>query len=403
MKYTVAIVGGGFSALVLACSLNEKLQTKTLVFEKLSKVGKKILSTGNGRGNFTNEDLSPDRYHGGDPSFVEYAIKKFDNRLIRGFFAEMGVLSTVEDGRVYPLSLQANALLDCLRLSHKAAVMENGEVYSVKKDGDGFLLDTAAGIFRAENVVIAAGGTAAKNFGSDGSSYKLLKPFGHATGDLFPSLVQMRAESAAIKGLKGVKVKAKVALFDGDKLIRSTEGDLLFTDYGVSGNTVFYLSSYLPGLKEPRLLADLAPEADEQSLKEALKSRIKRYPDVQAEFLLSGVVHSALSLKICKGAFNGKKLGELSDSDVNRAVDLISNYGIKITGTLGFDYAQVTRGGILTKDVCDKTMESKLCKNLFICGEALDIDGDCGGYNLQWAFSSAKCVAEALNERYSDR
>lgn len=399
-KYKVAIVGGGFSALTLACSLKSSVQLNTVIFEKLGRVGKKILSTGNGRGNFTNEKLSIESYHGSDVSFATYAIKKFDNKLMRAFFEKKGVPSVVENERVYPMSLQANSLLDSLRLSHNSAVYEGSEVTEIYKKEDGFHLRTKLGDYVAESVVIAAGGMAAKNFGTDGDSYKLARPFGHESCKTFPSLVQMRADKADIKGLKGVKRDAFVSLYDGEKLIKSTHGDILFTDYGVSGNSVFFLSSYLPGLRSPRLEVDFLCDSEKGSLIDSLKSRIKQYPERESEFLLSGIVHSALAAKIARELFYGKKIGRLGSSDVEAAVEAVTRYRISVVGTLGFDYAQVTRGGILTKDVDPVTMESKLEKGLFFCGEALDIDGDCGGYNLQWAFSSACCVAEALNERF---
>ena len=402
-KFSVAIVGGGFSALVLACSLDRSLQKNSIIFEKLSRVGKKILSTGNGRGNFTNEFLSLNCYHGGDVSFAAYALKKYDNQVIRGFFEKRGVLSATENGRVYPMSFQANSLLDGLRLSHSAAVLESAEVTDISKNDSGFELKTKLGTFYADTVVIAAGGMAAKNFGTDGDSYRLASRFGHKSSETYPSLVQMRAEKSDIKGLKGVKHDAQVSLYDGDKFIKSANGDLLFTDYGVSGNSVFYLSSYLAGISKPRLEIDFIRDCNVTALFNSLSSRAKEFADKGAEFLLSGVVHSAIALKVARERLGDKKLGDLGARDINSAIEAIENYRVTIIGTLGFDNAQVTRGGILTKDVDPITMESKLEKGLYFCGEALDIDGDCGGYNLQWAFSSAKCAAEAINERFDKR
>lgn len=400
--YKVAIVGGGFSALVAANQLNKDILRDTVIFERLDRVGKKILSTGNGRGNFTNEEMGVEYYHGAAPDFAEYALKTYDNRSIRGFFEKSGVLSTVENGRVYPKSLQANAVLDALRLSlENANIITACKVMDIQKKNGVFLLKTEKGDYYVENVLLCAGGSAAKNFGTDGSAYQLVQKFGHKTGKLYPSLVHMRAEGEPIKGLKGVKHTANVSLFDGDRFIKNSIGDLLFTDNGVSGNTIFYLSAYLPELKSPVIKIDFAQGYTEEELLAALKARRGTFHEQKADILLSGIVHSALAMKIARKLFGDKPMKALCDGELSRAAKEVKNYRVTITGTTGFDYAQVTRGGILTKDIDDKTMMSKLCEGLFFCGEIVDIDGDCGGYNLQWAFSSASLAADCINKKYN--
>ena len=402
--YKVAVIGGGAAGLVAANALTPDVAKDSVIFEKLDRVGKKILSTGNGRGNFTNEELSLSRYHGGDPSFAEYVLKKFDNRAIREFFEKKGVPSRSENGRVYPQSLQANALLDALRLDIGGIEIKTDcAVKQLSKNGSVFRLKTVGGVFFAENVILCGGGCAAKNFGTDGNAYFLAEAFGHKRSELYPSLVQMRTDREAIKGLKGIKCPVNATLFDGKRKIATTFGDLLFTDNGVSGNTAFYLSAYLGGTSAPRVSVDFCPNVSEEDLLSYLKNRRGTFPDQPCSFLLSGTVHTALSGKIARSLFGNGNSSELTDGELERAVKEVKEYHINIVGTNGFDYAQVTHGGIITADIDDKTMMSKLCDGLYLCGEIVDIDGDCGGYNLQWAFSSASACAENINERYIDR
>ena len=394
----VVIVGGGFSGLILANSLKTK-KIDFLLIEKNDRVGKKILATGNGRCNFTNQYLSEECYHEGQKGFSAYAIKKFDNQAIEGFFKNLGVLSTVENGKVYPASLLANSILDALRLALLGEeVLTSSKVVDIKKSGNIFSVKLDNGdIINAENVVLAFGGKAGSQFGTDGSSYTLATNFGHKLTKLYPSLVQMKCESQAVKGLKGIKQKAKVELYNGNKFIKSTYGDLLFADNGVSGNAVFYLSSYLGSADKPSLIVDLVPDYNAEEIFASLQNKVKAFPNITGDKLLNGVVASRLSTKIATELeIHGKKLCELSNQKINLAIERVKKYRIVVTGTLGFNNAQVTSGGIETSYVDNKTFESKLAPGLYIIGEALDVDGDCGGYNLQFAFSSAMCVSEAI-------
>ena len=402
--FVVAVIGGGFSGLVLANSLSARLKSKTIIFEKLDRVGKKILATGNGRGNFTNTKLDLYNYHGGDPSFARYALKKYDNKAIRGFFDDLGVSSTEEDGRVFPASLQANALLDALRLSlGKTTVSVCSPVTKINRCDGGFIVSSEKNVCFAKAVVLCAGGKSSPHLGSDGSGYELVKPFGHFVAECYPTLVRMRVERSVTKGLVGIKHYASVTLCDGDGAKKTATGDFLFADGKVSGNTVFSLSSYLPALRRPRIVVDFITQSDTSCVIASLIKRVEKFPDEPSSFLLSGVVHSALAAKVAAKLFDKKKMRELTARDLERAVSALKNYSIDISGCGAFDEAQVTRGGVATKDVSDRTMMSKLVDNLYICGEMLDVDGDCGGYNLQWAFSSAKVAADDINERFDNR
>ncbi len=400
-EYQVAIIGGGFSGLVLACSLKKMGVNGVIVLERLNRVGKKILSTGNGRGNVTNKNLSLACYHGSNVSFAEYALKKFDNEHIEGFFKEKGLTLASDGDKLFPSSFQANAILETLRFYlNESDILCEKYVTSVKRKGELFEIAGEGFSYLSKNVVFAFGGECAKNFGTDGSSYHLAEGFGHKLEKRFPSLVQMRVEKGSVNGLKGVKQNALVTLNDGQKQIKSSLGDFLFSDNAVSGNTVFYLSAYLPNLKKPKLIIDFAPNNTLEEVVSVLKIKTKVYGEMFGSNLLQGFVHSALSMAI-SSRFNlqNKKLKDFSNDEISLLANTLKNFVLIVTGTFGFDYAQVTRGGISTSDICEKTFESKLQSGLYFCGEAIDIDGDCGGYNLQWAYSSAQCVAEAIYEK----
>lgn len=399
MKHKVVIIGGGFSGLVLLCGLLEN-KIDALLLERNDRVGKKILATGNGRGNVTNAAMSTGCYHGNAPSFCDHAIKTYDNRHIEGFFNKKGVLFLTENGRVYPASLQANAILDSLRLYCKPeSIRLNTFVKGLtfdKKQG-AFKVETSTGIVYGEKVVLAAGGKASPHFGTDGNGYALAGAFGHKTTPLYPSLVQLLCDPQAVKGLKGVKQTAKVSVLSAGKEVASMTGDVLFSDHGVSGNTVFYLSAYVTGHDDRQLKIEFLPHLTTSALEESLIKKRGAYPALSAEEILNGLVHSRIGQKIVRGLnLHTKPLSKVTDGEISSLVKAVKDFRLKITGTGGFDNAQVTRGGIETCGVDPITMESKYQKGLYFCGEILDIDGDCGGYNLQWAYSSAICVLEAI-------
>ncbi|MBQ2717014.1 MAG: aminoacetone oxidase family FAD-binding enzyme [Clostridia bacterium] len=401
-KFDLVIVGGGFSSLVLANALKLK-NKKVAIFEKLDRVGKKILSTGNGRGNITNKNLGVEYYHGKNPEFCEYAIKRYDNFAIRSFFSNLGLMFATEDDKIYPASMQANSILDALRFNLENSGIEiclNSEVKGVKKQADDFLIALSNGKEAlAKNVVLAFGGSSQKQFGTDGSAFSIAKSLGHSVTKLYPSLVQMRSRDEIIKGLKGIRSNAKVTLLSCGKEIKSTIGDLLFTDSGISGNATFYLSSYLSEVVNPTIRVEFIPEITENRLIDHLLYKKQCFPNLLSSEILNGIIHKQIGKNILKSVSDAKLIKDLSRSEIIKIAKIIKNFDINITGTLGFDYSQVTHGGVLTSEFDNKTFESKIVKNLYGIGELLDIDGDCGGFNLQWAFSSAMCVAENLNAK----
>ena len=361
------IVGGGYSALVLGGALLENNFKDFLILERNDRVGKKILVTGNGRCNLTNDRLDFSFYHGGRTDFIEYALKKYDNASVERFFARRGLLLTRENGRVYPLSRVSASVLDALRLPLADYVVTGAFVKDIKKTGDCFLLKTADGqTYKTENVVLSCGGKSGQNLGTDGSSYCLAETLGHTITKLYPSL-------------------------------KNSVGDFLITEKGVSGNSVFDLSSEISSTKKPLFSVDFLPEYKFALVVDALKNKRGFYPDVAAKNMLTGYVHSAFSEHVANRlGIHDMPLSSVDDNTIKSAVELVKNYPVKIDGVGGFEFSQVTHGGVDTRAVNQKTMESKLCRGLYFTGEILDVDGDCGGYNLQWAYSSAMVVSESF-------
>ncbi len=395
--FKAIIVGGGASGLALAVKLSEKFSgTDIALIEKLDRVGKKLLSTGNGQCNLTNKNCSISRFHGENSEFCAEILSKYGYRAVCDFFENLGVLLTEDGDKIYPLSKQASSIVDALRYkisSQNTGVILGSEVVGAYKEDGLFYVKLNSGeILISQNLIISVGGKAQKHLGTDGSSYILLENFGHKTTQLFPSIVQLKCEPSKIKGLKGLKQKVILKTGSVGKEI-SCHGDLLFTDYGISGNTAFYLSSYL---KSGDLVwVDFCPELTVNELKNSIIKKQLNCSYLNGENLTLGVINVKIANSILRNS--GINLSKpVNFYNAEEIAKIIKNYPIKITGSLGFDYAQVTKGGIKTCDFSNVTLESNFVNGLYATGEVLDIDGDCGGYNLTWAFSSAFAVAEAI-------
>ncbi|MBQ3596877.1 MAG: aminoacetone oxidase family FAD-binding enzyme [Clostridia bacterium] len=390
-QYKIAIVGGGASGMLCAVELlldGVFSGNDIVILEKNDRVGKKLLATGNGQCNLCNENLRKEFYHG-NKKFVQQTLQTIIQTDVCGYLSRMGlVLTTGKDGKVYPMSKQATAVLDVLRafLYQKGCnIITSCGVKCIKKGKQGFVLQTEQGDFYANKTVLAFGGSAGKQFGTDGSSYSLATNFGHQLTELYPSLVQLKTSTNTIKGFKGLKETATVYAYDGESLVSQSTGDLLFTEFGVSGSTIFQVSSYLVNAKNPKIVISFAPELTPLQLEKVIQSRMEK-SFIEREDLLSSIIN--------------KKIGQaIYRSDKEKSVKSLSyalkNFTLKITGTLGFNYAQVTKGGIKTDTICPKTYQSQLVDGLYIIGEALNVDGDCGGYNLAFAFASG--IASAKN------
>ncbi len=397
IKLNTAIIGGGASGLFLA-SLLSQTSKGVAVFERGERVGKKLSATGNGQGNITNALIKETAYFSSTREGAMRAEKQvncYDENSLCEFFRSLGVLVFFDErGRGYPTSRQASALTDALRYSidkRGVSTFTGVQIVALEKRGDTFILTANSGEkYEAEKVALCTGGKAAKNFGTDGAAYALAQGFGHTITPLYPSLVQLKTDTAAIRGLKGIRVfDAKVTANwteNGAKKSYALGGDVIFTDYGVSGDAIFRLSAFIAAKKDVSLSIDFLPNVDEETLLQALKNKKAAFPDLADIERLCGIVNNQVGRAVMK------TVGGAKDEVVAKAV---KNFTLSVKGSLGFDYAQVTKGGIPLDEV-DDNLQSKKVKGLYFAGEILDIDGECGGFNLQWAYASACTVAKAL-------
>lgn len=395
--FKVIIIGGGASGLLCATELLRKDNAfsgeDVLLIERLARVGKKLVATGNGQGNLYNENMREEFYHG-DKEFISSVVCGIKQLCLINYFKDLGILTVSEaGGKVYPLSRQASSVLDIIRaelIEKNLNILTETKAQDVEYKKGIFTVFTDKGTFYAENVVLACGGKAAGQYGTDGEGYALSEKFGHRVTPLYPSLVQLKTDTKKIKGLKGIKTTAEVKIKSGEKVIKTVRGDLLFTDYGVSGNTIFNLSGYAAESDNPTLEIDFLPDIDEKELADVLRER-KNKSFVKTEGIFCGLVNKML----------GKALEKSSPDKAEKSLAKTAKcFTLKVCGNTGFDCAQVTKGGISTKDVCDKTFESTLRNGFYITGEALNVDGDCGGYNLAFAFYSGIIAAKSVKGKY---
>ncbi|MBO4854685.1 MAG: aminoacetone oxidase family FAD-binding enzyme [Oscillospiraceae bacterium] len=392
---TVTVIGGGAAGMVAALTAARRGH-RVLLLERQSRVGRKLLSTGNGRCNLTNHraDTEPTHYHGADPAFVLPALRRFGVADTLRWFSELGLMTAEEpDGRIYPRSNMAGSVLDVLRyaLDREKIELHTGcaaEHISVKDHHFTVLAGTS--VFHSDAVILAAGGAAGGKVGGVRDGYTLSEELGHRTTALHPSLVQIKTDPTYPRALKGVKAEAALRLLRGEKLLAEGGGEVLFTEYGVSGPAIFDLSRAVSGA-DLTLELDLLPELHENDTFAWLCARRTAMGEQEAQTLLTGALHARLGQIICKASgFTSQIIRGLTDADLRRIARTAHRFSLPVTGVCGFDQAQVTAGGLRTDEFDPQTLQSRLVPGFYACGEVLDVDGDCGGYNLQWAWSSGR-------------
>lgn len=390
----ILIIGAGASGLAAAIGAKRADRTlRVVAVEALPKIGKKILATGNGRCNLTNCNASYEKYSNSD--FAAGALAEFPPERVLHFFRSIGIMAVVDsEGRAYPVSNTATSVLDALRYEAQRLGVEfvcESHIDGIEKKNGIFTI----GDFRAKRVIVCTGGCASPSQGSDGSGYGLLKSLGHRITDVYPGLVQLTVKENT-KPLKGVRAKSIVTLYDNKgKTVNRAEGEVLFTDYGLSGIAVMDVSR---SVKKGSYICsvNVIPKFSESEVKKFLRSLHK---DMPIENALSGLMPKSLGRYILKrvGVNSLLPLGKLNDNEFARIISSAKKLEFTVTGTMGFKNAQISVGGADVGEFNPKTMESKLVKGLYCAGEVLDVDGFCGGFNLQWAWASGllagRCAA----------
>ncbi len=386
-----------------AIAAAESGEHNVTLIERQARVGRKLLSTGNGRCNITNIGASAENYHGGDRRFAEYALGLWTPERVLGFFSELGLMTVTEyGGRVYPLSNQASSVLDVLRFALEKPnirLLTGVTVESVRRRGSGFELRWEGESLRCDKLVVACGGCAGSKLGGVMDGYNLLKSLGHSRTSLYPSLTQIRTRPEIPRSMKGVKVQAAVKALKGKRELARSSGDLLFADNGVSGTVVFDISRAVTTAGEGvSLEIDLFENLDRSGVKKYLYSRREARPAAPSKEIFAGALHSRVGMALCKyaGINPENPCSELSAANMDALASAAKALRLEVTGVSGFESAQVTAGGISTAEFDPKTMESRIVPGVYACGEVLDIDGDCGGYNLQWAWASGLLAGESL-------
>ena len=396
----IGIIGGGASGMAAALSAAENPDVQVLLFERQARVGRKLLATGNGRCNLSNLHAGGAAYHGDASSFAEAALEAYPVEETLQWFHGLGLYTVAEaSGRVYPYSDQANSVVDVLRFGlqkKNIRVLTGCEVSRVRKNAKGFLVETADENYACDRLIVACGGLAGTKLGGSMSGYKLLRSLGHHATKLRPALVQVKSSWNGCASLKGVRANCHAAVYHNETLYAESTGELQFTEYGLSGPVIFEISRDVcqeAGNWCCRL--DFLPEERQQWLFDRLQCRRGR--ELPVEELFTGILHNRLGrvLTAAAGIHGQRMTNSLTEEEIRELCRLAKGLEIPLTEALGMDSAQVTAGGILTCEFDPLTMESKLVPGLYACGEILDIDGDCGGYNLQWAWSSGRLAGKS--------
>lgn len=405
MKQTICIIGGGASgmaAAIAAKSANPACQV--FILEKQARVGKKILATGNGRCNIGNKGASVDHYYdhaGRNPQLVQTVLQAYSAASNVDFFASFGLMIKEEEqGKQYPFSNQAASVLDLLRLklaSLQVMIQTDTTVVDIIPQEKGFLVRTNRENYRCDKLILACGGVASPQLSNSLGIQKITDRLGLPSTKTFPALVQLKLDSPLPKALKGQKIEAVVGLWQNDQLLQQEKGEVLFTEYGISGPPVFQLSHLVgqnfAGNSIPQqVILDLLPMYQEQDIFLLLQKARQSIAGNLENFLL-GLLPKRLGqqlLKICGMGSLSRLMEDLSDQELQMIAKKSKHLALPVSGTTGWQNAQVMAGGLKNDFFCPQTLEAKRLPGFFACGEILDVYGDCGGYNLTWAWSSGR-------------
>jgi predicted Rossmann fold flavoprotein len=397
--FDIIIIGAGASGLVSAI-VSAKRGKKVLLLEKNSKVGKKLLATGNGRCNITNQKPISSRFHSNNRYFIEQVLSGYSYQDIKKFFKSIGLeLIESKEGKVFPMSLQAQSVVDILELECRelgVKIICNCHVERVIKNSSGYSVDE----FKSHKVVLSTGHISAPSLGGVVDGLVFARKFGHKTIDSFPSLVQLTSSIKDIRQLSGVKIESRITLKTPKGLVERS-GDVLFTNYGISGLATLDISRWvmiaLIEKKEVELFIDLMPKMSGEQLKSLMKKSIRKKSSRSIEHWVQGFIHKKLIGIILERAKIDKLLeSQIELSHIEKIVEAIKVFRLRVDGSRGYKGAEVATGGVDTREINPKTMESKKQKGLYFTGEVLDVDGDRGGFNLHFAWVCGLRVGEHI-------
>ena len=414
---TLAIVGGGPSGMlagITALEANPDIQV--MIFDQKDILGKKILSTGNGRCNLTNEKMTSGYFRSDTPEMIDPVLKAFEVKDTMHFFENLGLLLKSRNGYIYPRCDQAavvRSVLDNRLKELGAQIKRETTVLAIARTKKGFQIKTNQGDFGADRVILAAGGKASPKLGSDGSGYTLAKSLGHSLVPVVPALVQLKADHFVLAKASGVRTDAKVTAMINGKEAASDTGELQITSYGISGIPVFQISRYISRAlyekQQSHVVIDFLPELTEQALNNLLKLKLRHLlhnrTKAKPEDLLTGILHTKLIPEILRisGIRFSVKMDTITETELTGLCNALKSCKFTITDTNGFENAQVCAGGVRLTEIDPKTMQSRLTDGLYLTGELLDADGICGGYNLQWAWTTGYLAGKNAANFHFDR
>ncbi len=395
----ICIVGGGASSFICAIILRKRGYNVTIV-EKNNSVMKKLLLTGNGKCNYFNEDMTVKHYRSSNKELLNNIINEENSKKVLDFFESLGIVPRIKNGYYYPYSNSSTTIKNLLLVEAERLrinIKTNTKVLDIIKN-DKFILKTTNGDITCDKVVIASGSSASiKN--DDYNIYDILSNLGHTIIKVVPSLVMLVGNEKYFKEWAGIRSDVSVSLYENNKLIKCENGEVQLTDYGVSGICIMNLSGIVSrGLlnnKNEELRINFIPFVNNG--KEYLENRSKLHKDLTIIELLESIINYKLLYVICKknNIDTNKKYNELTNEEKNKFIEDLFNFRLNITGTKGIEYSQVVSGGVSLNEV-NNHFESKIINGLYLIGEVLDVDGDCGGYNLGFAWISGLIVGEEI-------
>ncbi len=412
--YDCVVVGGGAAGMMAAITA-ARTGVSVCIVEHTKRLGSKILQTGNGKCNFTNLDMRAQMYNNDDKEFVNSVLDNFGVNDALSFFEELGVYYKSKNGYVYPhsemaVSLQEALVLELDRLG--VHILVNAELLCINKNAGLFAISYRSNEgadmnnykLSARRVILATGSKAAPKTGSDGSGYKVAKSLGHKVKKPLPALVQLVSDCPYCKLMSGVRSIGKVEIYVDGKIIAFDEGEIQYTDYGISGIPVFQVSRYAVEAVDKGLFTqariDMVPDISKEQLLSDIRKRVQRDGNKTVEQFFSGIINKKLVCAACRevGIDISVKVRKLSVDRLDLIVEALKNFCFNIIDFKGFENGQVCQGGVVLSQVNVRTMESLVCDGVFFAGEILDVDGKCGGYNLQWAWSSGYVAGKSVGE-----